>query len=68
MLKIESPKDKSYFDAVEVSNLTGKILKELEAKDGQELYDFQLPRGIYIIRLKLKGQVIRTEKILFGKG
>ena len=68
LLKIESAKDSKMFDVVEVLNLTGKALKKFKVKSGQEIFDLRLPDGIYLIKLKLNGQVIRTEKILFTQG
>jgi hypothetical protein len=66
MLRIESPKGKPLFDEIEILSLSGRILKKLPS--GKSVYDLNLPDGMYIIKLKSKDKVVKTEKILFSKG
>jgi hypothetical protein len=66
MLRIETPAGKSLYNEVEVLSLSGKVLKRFES--AQTTYDLNLPDGMYIIKLKLKRKVIKTEKILLSNG
>ena len=65
MLKIESPEGKKLFDEVEILNLTGKVLKKYPSY--QNTYEFNLPDGIYIVKLRSKNKLVKTEKILMSK-
>ena len=66
LLRIESPNDKSLYDEIEVLSLTGRVLKTFSS--GKMVYDLNLPDGIYIIKLKSKEKVIKTQKVLLNKG
>jgi len=66
LLRIESPLDKPLYDEIEVLSLTGRVLKTFSS--GEMVYDLNLPDGIYIIKLKSKEKVIKTQKVLLNKG
>jgi hypothetical protein len=65
MLKIESPKGKRLFDEVEILSLTGRTLQKYSSYSNA--YEFNLPDGIYIIKLRSKNKLVKTEKILMSK-
>jgi len=65
MLRIDCPPGKSLYTEMEILNLSGKVLKRF--KSVKQVYNLNLPDGLYIIQLKSKRKVIKTEKILLKK-
>ncbi|MFC2123607.1 T9SS type A sorting domain-containing protein [Bacteroidota bacterium] len=64
-LTIDAPDGNPQFDEIVIRDLSGQTLNRFEA--GLNQYKLNLPTGMYIINLTLKGKIIKSEKILLNR-